>query len=173
MRGLLSSILTTNVILNSRPMNEHKSSVTGESLKMICRPETVTYRGEECPCVVTLFQDETDSEPYTTTESDTVWFNQVTNQYRSKYDIPFTDEIISLRERYGVSATQMSLILGFDVNQYRLYEMGEVPSKSNGKKIRDAMNPRVFLNLVRRSGHQFTDQEYTKITAHVEETFSK
>ena len=154
-------------------MNEHKSSVTGESLKIIFRPETVTYRGEEYPCVVTLFQDEADSEPYTTTESDTVWFNQVTNQYRAKYGIPYTDEIIALREKYGLSATKMSAILGFGVNQYRLYEMGEVPSESNGKLIRSAMNPRTFLDLVNNSRHQLTDREYAKITARVQEVINQ
>lgn len=137
------------------------------------KPDTVTYRGEEFPFVVTLFQDADGSEPYTTTESDTIWFNQVTNQYRAKYGIPYTDEIIALRDKYGLSATEMSTNLGFGVNQYRLLEMGEVPSESDGKMIRKAMNPLVFLNLVRRSRHQFSNQKYIMITAHVEETFLK
>ena len=142
-------------------------------MKVIYRPDTVTYRGEEYPCVVTLFQDEADSEPYTTTESDTAWFNQVTNQYRAKYGIPYTDEIIALREKYGLSATKMSVILGFGVNQYRLYEMGEVPSESNGKLIRSAMNPRTFLDLVNDSRHQLTDREYAKITSRVQEVINQ
>ena len=142
-------------------------------MKVIYRPDTVTYRGEEYPCVVTLFQDGDGGEPYTTTESDTVWFNQVTNQYRAKYGIPYTDEIIALREKYGLSATKMSAILGFGVNQYRLYEMGEVPSESNGKLIRSAMNPRTFLDLVNDSRHQLTDREYAKISARVEEVIKQ
>ena len=142
-------------------------------MKVIYRPDTVTYRGEEYPCVVTLFQDEDGGEPFTTTESDTVWFNQVTNQYRAKYGIPYTDEIIALREKYGLSATKMSAILGFGVNQYRLYEMGEVPSESNGKLIRSAMNPRTFLDLVNDSRHQLTDREYAKITARVKEVINQ
>ena len=141
-------------------------------MKVIYRPDTVTYRGEEYPCVVTLFQDE-DGEPFTTTESDTAWFNQVTNQYRAKYGIPYTDEIIALREKYGLSATKMSAILGFGVNQYRLYEMGEVPSESNGKLIRSAMNPRTFLDLVNDSRHQLTDREYAKITSRVQEVINQ
>ena len=47
--------------------------------------------------------------------------------------------------------------------------MGEVPSESNGKMIRSAMNPRVFLDLVRSSRHQLTDKEFAKITARAEE----
>ena len=153
-------------------MNALNSLVTGKPAKVIYRPDTVSYRGEEYPCVVTLFQDEADSEPYTTTESDTVWFNQVTNQYRAKYGIPYTDEIIALREKYGISATKMSAILGFGVNQYRLYEMGEVPSESNGKLIRSAMNPHTFKDLVNNSRHQLTDREYAKIMTRVQEVIS-
>lgn len=154
-------------------MNVLNSPVTRKPAKVIYRPDTVTYRGEEYPCVVTLFQDEEGGEPYTTTESDTVWFNQVTNQYRAKYGVPYTDEIIALREKYGLSATKMSAILGFGVNQYRLYEMGEVPSESNGKLIRSAMNPRTFLDLVNNSRHQLTDREYAKISARVEEVIKQ
>lgn len=154
-------------------MNVLNSPATGKPIKVIYRPDTVSYRGEEYPCVVTLFQDEDGGEPFTTTESDTVWFNQVTNQYRAKYGIPYTDEIIALREKYGLSATKMSAILGFGVNQYRLYEMGEVPSESNGKLIRSAMNPRTFKDLVNGSRHQLTDREYTKITARVQEVINQ
>ncbi len=154
-------------------MNALNSPITRKLVKVIYRPDTVTYRGEEYPCVVTLFQDEEGGEPYTTTESDTVWFNQVTNQYRAKYGIPYTDEIIGLREKYGLSATKMSAILGFGVNQYRLYEMGEGPSESNGKLIRSAMNPRTFLDLVNNSRHQLTDREYAKITARVQEVINQ
>ena len=157
----------------SRPMSALNSPVTEKPIKVIYRPDTVSYRGEEYPCVVTLFQDEDGGEPFTTTESDTVWFSQVTNQYRAKYGIPYTDEIIALREKYGLSATKMSAILGFGVNQYRLYEMGEVPSESNGKLIRSAMNPHTFKDLVNDSRHQLTDREYAKIMARVQEVINQ
>lgn len=152
----------------SRLMTVPNSSVTRKPMKVIYRPDTVTYRDEDYPCVVTLFQDEESGEPYTTTESDTVWFNQVTNQYRAKHGIPYTDEIIALREKYGLSAAKMSAILGFGVNQYRLYEMGEVPNEIDGKKIRDAMNPYVFQDLVKDSHNQLTNQERTEMIVRVE-----
>ena len=141
---------------------------SGKLLQVCYKPDTVTYRGEKYNCVYISYKDVESGEEFTTTESDTVWFNQVTNQYRAKYGIPYTDEIIALRERYGLSATKMSTILGFGVNQYRLYEDGEVPSESNAKMIRGAMNPRVFLDLVRSSRHQLTERDYTKIIARVE-----
>ena len=146
---------------------------TGKPLRVVFEPETFTFRGEKFNCIYISFRDDVLDEGYTTTESDGVWFNQVTNQYREKHGIPYQDEIIALRERYCLSAAKMSLILGFGANQYRLYEEGEVPSESNGKMIRSAMNPKVFLDLVRSSRHQLTDKELVKITGKVEEVIAQ
>lgn len=146
---------------------------TGKPLRVVYEPDTLTFRGEKFDCICISFRDDELDEVYTTTESDGVWYSQVTNQYREKHGIPYQDEIIALRERYGVSATKMALILGFGTNQYRLYEEGEVPSESNGKMIRSAMNPKVFLDLVQSSRHQLTDKEYARIIAQVEAVIAR
>lgn len=149
------------------------SPYTGKPMRVVYEPDTWEFRGEKYPYVHIAFRDDEHGEQFTTTESDTACYEQVTNQYRAKYGIPYTDEIIALRERYGLSAAKMSVILGFGVNQYRLYEMGEVPSQSNGKMIRGAMNPRVFLDLVHSSRQQLTEREYAKITAHLEDVIKR
>ncbi len=149
------------------------SPISGKPMRVVYEPDTETYRGEKYDFIYISFRDDAEGETYTTTESDGVWLSQVTNQYRAKHGIPYTDEIIALRERYGLSASKMSVILGFGANQYRLYEMGEVPSESNGKMIRSAMNPKVFLDLVKSSRHQLTEREYDKIVARMEEVISK
>lgn len=138
-------------------------------MRVIYEPDKDEYRGEEYEFVYISFRDDAEGESYTTTESDGIWLSQVTNQYRERHGIPYQDEIVALRERYGLSAAKMSLILGFGVNQYRLYEEGEVPSESNGKMIRSAMNPQVFLDLVKSSRSQLTEREYAKIVARVED----
>ena len=138
-------------------------------MRVIYEPDKDEYRGEEYEFVYISFRDDAEGESYTTTESDGIWLSQVTNQYRERHGIPYQDEIVALRERYGLSAAKMSLILGFGVNQYRLYEEGEVPSESNGKMIRSAMNPQVFLDLAKSSRSQLTEREYAKIVARVED----
>ena len=135
------------------------SPFTGNPMRVVYEPDTETYRGEKYSFIYISFRDDAEGESYTTTESDGIWLSQLTNQYREKYGIPYQDEIVALRELYGLSAAKMSLILGFGTNQYRLYEDGEVPSESNGKMIRGAMNPRVFLDLVKSSRHQLTEKE--------------
>lgn len=134
-------------------------------MKVVYTPDTWEFRGEKFSITYISFHDDAEGESYTTTESDTIWYNHATNQYRERHGIPYQDEIVALRERYGLSAAKMSLILGFGVNQYRLYEEGEVPSESNGKMIRSAMNPQVFLDLVKSSRSQLTEREYAKIVA--------
>ena len=138
-------------------------------MRVVYESDTEMYRGEEYSFIYISFRDDAEGESYTTTESDGIWLSQLTNQYREKYGIPYQDEIVALRELYGLSAAKMSVILGFGANQYRLYEDGEVPSESNGKMIRSAMNPRVFLDLVNSSRHQLTEKEYAKISARVQE----
>ena len=145
------------------------SPISGKPMKVVPEPEKMKFRGEEYDCIYVSFHDDADGESCTTTESDSVWFNQVTNQYRERHGIPYQDEIIALRERYGLSAAKMSLILGFGANQYRLYEDGEVPSESNGKMIRSAMNPRTFMDLVRSSCNQLSEREFAKIESRVSE----
>ena len=142
-------------------------------MRVLFEPEKMKFRGEEYDCIYVSFRDDAEGEGYTTTESDTSWYNQVTNQYRERHGIPYQDEIIALRERYGLSAAKMAVVLGFGANQYRLYEEGEVPSESNGKMIRSAMNSKVFRDLVKSSRHQLTDREFAKIMAHVEEVIAQ
>jgi uncharacterized phage-associated protein len=140
-----------------------KSPYTGKEMLPVYEQRTWNFRGEPYPYVHTAFRCEDTGEQFTTDETDTAGFMQVTNQYRAKYGIPFTDEIIAIRARYGVSATKMSVILGLGVNQWRLYESGEVPNVSNGRMIRSIMNPKVFQEMVASSRQQLSDKEYTAI----------
>ena len=143
------------------------SPYSGKPMRVVYENDTWKFRGEEFSYVKIAFRDDEREEQFTTTESDTVGYEQVTNQYREKYGIPYTDEIIAVRSRYGISAAKMSLILGIGVNQYRLYEQGEVPSVSNGRMIRSIINPKVMLEMVESSRNELSDSDYNKITAKV------
>lgn len=139
-----------------------KSPFTGKEMKRIYETRTWKFRGEEYPYIQTVWLCEDTGERFTDDEGDTAGFVQVTNQYREKYGIPYTDEIIAIRKRYGISAQKMSLILGFGINQYRLYEQGEVPNVSNGRIIRSISNPKVMLDLLESSRNVLTAAEYQK-----------
>ncbi len=145
-----------------------KSPFTGKEMKRVYEKRTWNFRGEQYEYEHIAWLCEDSGEQFTDDESDTAGFVQVTNQYRAKYGIPYTDEIIAVRQRYGISAAKMSLILGIGVNQYRLYEQGEVPSVSNGRMIRSIMNPKVMLEMVESSKNELSVSEYEKIISKVQ-----
>lgn len=94
---------------------------------------------------------------------------QIYNQYRTKYGIPFPDEIRSTRRKYGLSATKMSVILGFGENQYRLYENGDMPSLTNGRILKTIQVPAVFATFVEAAKNLLNTEEYDKIMLCIEE----
>lgn len=145
-----------------------KSPFTGKEMKRVYEKRTWNFRGEQYEYEHIAWLCEDSGEQFTDDESDTAGFVQVTNQYRAKYGIPYTDEIIAVRQRYGISAAKMSLILGVGINQYRLYEQGEVPSVSNGRMIRSIMNPKVMLEMVECSKNELSVSEYEKIISKVQ-----
>lgn len=149
-----------------------KSPFTGKEMKRVYEKRTWNFRGEQYKYEHISWLCEDSGEQFTDDESDTAGFIQITNQYRAKYGIPYTDEIIAARQRYGISAAKMSLILGIGINQYRLYEQGEVPNVSNGRMIRSIMNPKVMLEMVECSKNELSVPEYEKIISKVKTIIS-
>lgn len=138
---------------------------TGE--KYFQEVRTATFRKEVYSYIHTGIIDE-DGEMWTTTELDEANIYQVYNQYRAKHGIPFPDEIAGIRNHYGLSAAKMSHILGFGINQYRMYEDGEVPSISNARTIIAAREKDVFISFVEASKSEMGEQEYARIRKKVE-----
>ena len=144
-----------------------KSPFTGKEMTRIWEKRTWDIRGEKFEYMHMAWHCEDTGESFTTDESDTASYIQVTNQYRAKYGIPYTDEIIGIRRKYDLSAAKMSLILGIGINQYRKYEQGEVPSVSNGRLIRSIMNPKVMLDMIESAKEELEEKEFQKLTQRI------
>lgn len=123
---------------------------------------TLTFRKEEYSYIHTGIIDK-EGETWTTTELDEANIFQVYNQYRIRHGIPFPDEISGIRKQYGLSAAKMAQILGFGINQYRMYEDGEVPSVSNARTIIAAREKEVFLSFIESSKEEMSEQEYLRV----------
>ncbi|MGI6049198.1 MAG: type II TA system antitoxin MqsA family protein [Petrimonas sp.] len=117
--------------------------------EMIVRKErrTMSFRKEEFNILFHSYQCSDTGEQFEDEAFAQLNYNQVVNQYREKYNIPFPEQIISIRQKYNVSAAKMSEILGFGINGYRQYEAGEIPSQANAKLIRLADDPHEFKKL--------------------------
>ncbi len=125
-----------------------KSPITGKNMPLLTEKRTMDFRKEHFQIVFHYYKCEESGEQYTTTSLDEVNLNQLYNQYRDKFNIPFPDEIITIRQKYGISASKMAEILGFGTNSYRQYEAGEMPSVSNARLIQMISDPKKFIDLV-------------------------
>ncbi len=122
----------------------------------------LTYRKEDFKIVQHFYTCESCYEEFTTTETDTITLLQAHNQYRAKHHIPFPEEIISTRDKYGLSAKKMSEVLGLGINGYSNYEKGEIPKPAMGNLIAMANNPEVFKNMLGKSKDYFSKGQFEK-----------
>ena len=144
-----------------------KSPLTGGKVKEVSTMETKAFRKEEFCVHVRYYICEDTGEQFTTTEQDTLQFNDLYAQYRVKHGIPFPDEIKEIRKKYNLNYSQISRILGFGANQYAKYETGEVPSESNGKMIAAIRDKNVLLSLLEGCKAVFQPSEYERILASI------
>jgi putative zinc finger/helix-turn-helix YgiT family protein len=106
-------------------------------------------------------------EEFTTEKTDGITLNQVYNQYREKFGLPFPEELIRLREKYEISAQKMSHVLGLGINTYSNYEKGEIPTSANSKLIASAKRPDIFLSYLSQSKDVINEQSYLRIAEKV------
>ncbi|MDE6768472.1 MAG: DUF4065 domain-containing protein [Muribaculaceae bacterium] len=140
-----------------------KSPFTGGKVKEISTIEVKEFRKEKFSVHVRYYVCEDTDEQFTTTEQDTLQFNDLYGQYRIKHGIPFPEEIKAIRKKYNLNYSQISRILGFGANQYAKYEAGEVPSESNGKMIATIKDKEVLISLLKNSKAVFQPTEYERI----------
>ena len=129
-----------------------KSPITGLEMKLTKEQRSMIFRKETFDIVFHYYQCEDSREQFTSAALDELNMNQVYNQYRDKFNIPFPDEINNIRSKYGLSASKMSEILGFGVNSYRQYEAGEIPSVANAKLIQMVDDPQNFMEMTSLCG---------------------
>ena len=125
-----------------------KSPITGKDMILVTEKRTLDFRKERFQVVFHYYKCEESGEQFTTTSMDEINLNQLYNQYRDKFNIPFPDEITAIRQKYVVSASKMAEILGFGTNSYRQYEAGEMPSVSNARLVQMISDPNKFIDLV-------------------------
>ncbi len=140
-----------------------KSPFTGGEATLQQELRTMDFRKEQFKVLFQYYVCNDSGEQFTDEQLDEVNTNQVYNQYRAKYGIPFPDEIKAIREQYGLAANKMAEILGLGINVYRNYEAGEVPSVSNGRLIQMVKDPKEFRKLIDYSKNEFTPAELEKI----------
>ena len=128
-----------------------KSPITGK--EMVMKQETIEteFRKEKFEVVYHYYLCEDSGEKFEDERIAQLNLSQVYNQYRNRYNLPFPEEIASLRQQYDLSPSKMSEVLGFGINVYRNYESGEIPNSSNARLIQLAQDPKEFKKLIELS----------------------
>lgn len=146
-----------------------KSPITGKEMILTKENRSIDFRKESFDVVFHFWKCEESGEQFTTGILDDINMNQVYNQYRDLFNIPFPDEIIRIRKKYHLSASKMSAILGFGTNSYRQYESGEMPSVSNARLIQMIDDPQKFIDLVElcEGFDAKTKEKYIKLAEYI------
>lgn len=108
-------------------------------------PDTMEFRGKSYHFLNHYYVCDESGEEFTDEATGDINFAQVYNQYREENNIPFVNEIVKLREDCQLSKADMGRLLGFGENMYYRYELGEVPSLSNGRLMRTLIDNREAL----------------------------
>lgn len=145
-----------------------KSPVTGGRVKEVFDVEEKEFRKEKYRVHVRYYMCVDTGEQFTTAEQDELFCNDLYSQYRNTHNMPFPDEIKSIRERYGLNYAQLSKIMGFGINQWKSYEEGNVPSESNAKLILTVRRKDGMMRLLKESRPSFEDREYARIVSRIE-----
>jgi putative zinc finger/helix-turn-helix YgiT family protein len=107
------------------------SPFTGGVVREVPDTQLYTFRGEQYEVTAPVYQCVDTGEQFTTNEQDEEFLSRLHAQWRAKHDVPTPERLRTRRDELGLSAREMSALLGFGVNQIRQYEAGEVPSGSN------------------------------------------
>lgn len=123
-------------------------------------PDTMEFRGKTYHFLNHYYVCDESGEEFTDEETGEINFAQVYNQYREENNIPFVNEIIKLREDCQLSKADMGRLLGFGENQYYHYELGEVPSPSNGRLMRTLIDNRdALISAIKESSIKESNKE--------------
>lgn len=144
-----------------------KSPITGEPMELVKEKRALEFRKEQFEIVYHFYRDAHTGEEFVSEATGNLNLQQVYNAYRAKHNLPFIEEIRQIRQQYDLPANTMSEILGFGVNQYRLYENGDIPSETNARMIQFARDPGEFLKLVKLS-NVLKDKAEQKLQARID-----
>ncbi|MCL4549169.1 MAG: DUF4065 domain-containing protein [Bacteroidetes bacterium] len=131
-------------------------------------PAKLSFRKEEFEVNSYFYKCNKCNQEFTEQYTDTITLDQVYNQYRQTHNIPSAEQFKLIRERYNLSASKMSLILGIGQNQYSLYESGDIPNESNSQLISLIMDPEIFKKHLLKRKSILQPKDFDKIVEHLD-----
>ena len=143
------------------------SPFTGGKVTRKHKLETFTFRKEKFTVKRFYFVCNDTGREFTNNDVDTQVFNDIYKQYRERHGIPSPERLKDLRSKYGFSAHIMSKIAGMGINQYGLYENGEMPTIAMGQKLTLLFDKKSLPECIDKAQPKL-GKSYLKIRATVE-----
>lgn len=144
-----------------------KSPFTGGSATKKYDYLTFTFRKEKFTVKRYYFQCDETGKTFSNTEVDSQVMADVYSQYRERHNIPSPEQLRELRNKYGFSSHIMSKIAGIGVNQYGLYENGEMPTIVVGQKLSSLFDKSLLLKSI-DSSREKLGKNYGRVREKVE-----
>ncbi|MBO4427580.1 MAG: hypothetical protein J5771_03755 [Bacteroidales bacterium] len=144
-----------------------KSPFTGGSVTKLFKYETYTFRNEKYEVKRYYYKCDDTGREFSDAEVDNEAIESLHEQYRLRYGIPSPADLKELRTRYGFSAHTMSKIAGIGINQYGLYENGEVPTLVVGMRLGYLFFKAYMLKSIETAKHRL-GKDYLRVKEAVE-----
>lgn len=144
-----------------------KSPFTGGNVTEHFKYETYTFRNEKYTVKRSYYQCVDTGRTFSNAEVDGKAMSDLYAQYRERHGIPSPTNLKGLREKYGLSAHMMSKIAGIGINQYGLYENGEMPTLAIGLRLASLFEKSVLLRSI-ENARNILGKDYTKVKKMVE-----
>lgn len=148
------------------PYGAGKAGIKFEISEEVFRKEIFKVRKFYYKCEKT-------GKEFTTKESGDLNIVQLFNLYRERKKILFPEQIIKMRERYGLSSAKMSEVLGFGANTYSNYEKGEIPNDSNSTLLNQAYKAESFLGIILEKENLFTEKQFNELKKRLDKIISE
>lgn len=144
-----------------------KSPFTGGNATKHFKYETYTFRNEKYTVKRFYYQCADTGRTFSDSEVDDKVMSDLYAQYRERHGIPSPSDLKSLRQRYGLSAHVMSRIAGIGINQYGLYENGEMPTLAIGLRLASLFDRDSLLKSI-DSARERLGKDYYRVRVLVE-----
>jgi putative zinc finger/helix-turn-helix YgiT family protein len=127
---------------------------------------TYTLRGQQFQISSPAWQCPDTGERYNSPEQGDIFLVRLHRAWRERNGID-KDALRQRRKALGLSAAQMSALLGFGVNQYRTYEKTDkLPSKSNAVLLRLLLSDKGLASLLAVAPESLSANTRRKVKAH-------
>ncbi len=129
-------------------MTALESPFTGGPVEEITYTQTCEMRGQQLVVEGQRYRCLDTGELFSTGEQDEQFLAALHRQYRERNQVPSAAMLKRRREELNISAREASQMLGFGINQFSLYEGGELPSESNTLLLQFFCDPQALQKLV-------------------------